>query len=68
LCLDATFTINNQDIAEFLEKKPNMSLSEFISSVLLDFAFWFIQASVAFGIGNWLRIKKPDNQPVHPTG
>jgi len=49
--LDITFTIGNQQIAEFFELRPNMSVGEFIDPGLFDLFIWLIQAIIAHFTG-----------------
>ena len=56
--LDATFTINNQAIAEVLGTSKNESLTGFILSDVFDFFGWFIQVVLAFGLSLLLTRKR----------
>jgi hypothetical protein len=59
--IDATFTIRNPEIAQYLGTSENESLTEFIMSDLFDLMGWFISSIFAFGFSLQLT-KSPANE------
>lgn len=65
--LDATFTINNCELANFLDTKPNESLTSFFLADSIDIGGWFLQALLAFGVSKFLT-RASANQPLNSDG
>ena len=63
---DITFTIHNQEVAEFLEVGENESLSNFILTGFFGLLGWFIEAWLAFGVNLFLT-RKSANHPTYRT-
>lgn len=65
LNVDATFTVNNQELAEFLEIGPNTSLSKYILEDFISITSWFLEAIFSYAIA--LLLTKPANQIINRT-
>ena len=64
---DVNFTINNNELANFLELSANSSLTSFLLEDIISIMSWFLEAACAIGIARFL-IKKPANNKINRTG
>ncbi|MCK4911638.1 MAG: hypothetical protein KAR83_08335 [Thermodesulfovibrionales bacterium] len=67
--LDITFTIGNQQIAEFFGSRPDMSLDDIFNPGFLDIFIWLIQAIIAHFTGTlvYQRIMNRSTSPAKET-
>jgi hypothetical protein len=63
---NVTFTIHNQEIANFLEVAKNESLTDYVLSDFFSFWLWFIEACLAFGV-SLLLTRGKDNKKINRT-
>lgn len=66
LSLDATITVRNKQIADFLNLKENFHLSEFFSLDWFDIFVWLFQTGIAIFIGGKFH-KKLYGQKTSPN-
>ncbi|MCP4986956.1 MAG: hypothetical protein GY928_13165 [Colwellia sp.] len=60
--LDATFTINNKEVAKWLGTSENESLKQFMMNDIMSLTSWFIQSGLAFTVSWFLTKKQIPNQ------
>ena len=55
---NVSFTIHNQELANFLGVEPNESLTKFVLEDFASISIWVIEASLSYAIGVLLFRKK----------